>query len=150
MEEVTIDDDLDGNVDDGLTGSMKANLKDAFNWMRIVAMISFGVLSMIVVLWFKMIAEVPGQVMSRMGGPIIFLVLILAGEVLLLLTLYKAGAAYKAYVSSNSKVDLEKAFLKQKQFWLATGILAIIGAFFFLIGFAQAISMSGYSRGPFY
>ena len=142
MEDITLDDsDLEKGTD-GLTASMKNNLKEAFNWMKIVAIISFCGMGLMVIFWLKAYSEMPSYATKKLAGPMIIMVVLGVGQFLLILTLLKASNAFKAFQTSSSSSDLEMAFKKQKQFWLATGIVAIIFAFFFLIGFAQAMTIS--------
>jgi magnesium-transporting ATPase (P-type) len=142
MEDITLDDsDLEKGTD-GLTVSMKNNLKEAFNWMRIVSIISFIGMGLMVIFWLKTYSEIPSYAARQLAGPMVLFVVFGVGQVLLILTLLKASTAFKAFLTSGASADLELAFKKQKQFWLATGIVAIICAFFFLIGFAQVMSIS--------
>jgi uncharacterized membrane protein YidH (DUF202 family) len=138
MDDITIDDDL-GSENAGLTASMKANLSEAFKWMRTVAIIQFIFLGLGTLGMLFLLTNMP----RGFGGVLFVQLLVLGGMFMLILTLFKAATAYKAYSTSGSNADLEKAFLKQKQFWLASGIIMIVVAALYGIMLLFMISSGG-------
>ena len=148
MDDLTLDENIDANGE-GLTGSMKANLKDAFMWMRTVAILSLVMTGILVLMMMWMYSVARGRVAEELAVAMVFWVIFGGLQVFLMITLYKAGAAYKSFLATNSNSDLEMAFSKQKQFWLITGILVIIGTFFFVIGFFGFMSTVNRFGGPF-
>lgn len=148
MDDVTLDQEIDG-AEEGLTGSMKANLKDAFSWMRTVAILSLIMSGILVLMMIWMFSVAPSRVAEDLAVALVFWVIFGVLQVFLMITLFKAGAAYKSFLQTNSASDLEMAFAKQKQFWLITGILAIIGTFFFVIGFFGFMTTVNGIGGPF-
>lgn len=145
MDDITIDDDLgqnDGN--DGLTTSMKSNLKEGFNWMRITAIIQMVMLGMAVLAILYLLVGAPRGFGRTPTGPVFIMFLLLVGMFFLVITLYKAGDAYKKYSLNGNVQELETAFLKQKQYWTVLGILSIIGIFIYAIRFLQALGGGGF------
>ena len=142
MDDITIDDDL-GSENAGLTASMKANLGEAFKWMRTVAIIQFIFLGLGTIAMLFLLTNMPRGFGGGFGGVLFVQLLVLGGMFMLVLTLFKAATAYKSYTTSGSNADLEKAFLKQKQFWLASGIITIIFAALYGIAFLIMIASGG-------
>lgn len=140
MDDITIDDDLgQGESSDGLTTSMKSNLKEGFNWMRITAIIQMVVLALAVLGMLFVVANAQGGFGRTSSAPVFLVFLLLIGVFFLVFTLYKAGDAYKRYSLNGNVKELETAFLKQKQYWTVLGILSIIGIFIYAIRFLQLI-----------
>lgn len=140
MDDTTIDDDL-GNEEgsDGLTSSMKSNLKEGFNWMRITAIIQMVVIGLAVLGMLFLLAEGPRSFGRSPSAPLFLIFLVLIGTSFLVITLYRAGDAYKKYTLNGNKQELETAFLRQKQYWTVVGILSIIGIFIYAIRFLQML-----------
>ena len=150
QDEFTLDNDL-GSVHDGLTSSMKENLKVSFNWMRVVSIISIVMIGVMILFYLFMFIRLSSIGVRGIGGAasgVVFMLLILGGEIALLVQLLGAGNAYKKFSETGDKALLELAFKKQKSFWLVTGILAIIGSVFFLIGMLSWVTLlnSGFMR----
>lgn len=148
MDDVTLDEELDAGTGE-LTGSMKANLKESFRWMRTVAVLTIVMTAVFMFMMLWVYSNSPRYVANDMVVGLVIMVIFGGFQVFLMITLNKAGNAYKSYLQTNSASDMEMAFAKQKQFWLIMGILSIIGAFFFVVGFLGFMSQVNRIGGPF-
>jgi cbb3-type cytochrome oxidase subunit 1 len=148
MEELdgTLDDDLSADQGQGLSENMKNNLSSSFSWMRTVAYVTLGMLGLLTIMYIRMYTIAPPFVRDDLTGPILIFVVILGLEIYILSLLIQASNAFKSYTETKSQQQLELAFAKQKSFWNITGVLAIIGAALFLIGFIQLMSEMGGGR----
>ena len=134
MDDVTLDEDLNDSGKNELSPSMIEDLKVSNMWMRTV-----GVLQMIFIALagFGILALLYSTPIARrmMGNQLFIIILVLIGGFILALTLYKAGKSFKDFQQTGKKEDLEKSFLKGKQFWTASGIISILAMVFYVFTF---------------
>jgi hypothetical protein len=98
-----------------------AHLKSAVPWMRLVAIVGFVMTGFLVLGGVAILVTMPlgfiGFIAYLIGGIISFFPQ---------LFLLQYANRIQGYIRSNNAILLERAFERQKSFWMYLGILAII------------------------
>lgn len=136
MEDITLDTGMSSG-DANLTESMRANLREAFKWMKIVSIIQMVFIGL----------GALGGLLALMNNPAVGIVALgIYGLMFYVaLLLFQSGQSFTNFESTGSASNLEDCFAKQKQFWTIAGILLIVTIVLYIIFFIVL-----FNSGPFY